>query len=380
MRGSSGNGKYHGRGNHSYRGFHGGSPSDRGYYQPPYYNSSPTPGRGGVTSYGSRGVPSSAGNSTVPYYTSSRAYGEYPSCGQPPQQQQAPSTPVSADTNGPPRPSSDNDWPGYNRTFNSRGRGSYRGSYSRGRGRGRSGWGRPTGGYYGNIGLINGGLKSSFEYNPTDNEQEYYSYKREGFENGYELQAEQQHERRPSQHQAHHKQLQQQDAPAQHASQSQPYQPLKPHSSSQNQSGHGYHTEGSDSSLKIPIQNGNDSHPIKRDASDKSETASVHTVNPETALAINNKDLEMQRVRERLQEAEFTEKHWISRIHVHGDMRKFLSRAFDSLDVANASLLNIGARRAELEIDVERYNRLLKAEDERVRLAEEKLEAMDLDV
>ena len=59
-------------------------------------------------------------------------------------------------------------------------------------------------------------------------------------------------------------------------------------------------------------------------------------------------------------------------------MRKTLSRCFNELDAVNSKLLDVGTRRAELEIEVNRYNRVLKAEEDRVRLAEEKLEAMNL--
>lgn len=77
---------------------------------------------------------------------------------------------------------------------------------------------------------------------------------------------------------------------------------------------------------------------------------------------------------------EFKEKHWIERIHATGDMKKVLSKQFDELDSINSKLLDTGIRRIELEIAVNRYNRILKAEDERVRIAEEKLESMNLSI
>ncbi|GAV27810.1 hypothetical protein PMKS-001278 [Pichia membranifaciens] len=86
----------------------------------------------------------------------------------------------------------------------------------------------------------------------------------------------------------------------------------------------------------------------------------------------------LKREHEHKKNMEFREKHWIERIKASGEMRKTLSRYFNELDAVNSKLLDVGTRRAELEIEVNRYNRVLKAEEDRVRLAEEKLEAMNL--
>jgi hypothetical protein len=92
------------------------------------------------------------------------------------------------------------------------------------------------------------------------------------------------------------------------------------------------------------------------------------------------RELERKRELEKRKESEFREKHWIGRLNVKGDLKQILIKGFDELDAVNSNLLDIGARRVELEIDVDRYNRILKAEDDRVRLAEESLEAMNLSV
>lgn len=91
----------------------------------------------------------------------------------------------------------------------------------------------------------------------------------------------------------------------------------------------------------------------------------------------NEEEKQKESERERERDSEFREKHWVGRIKAMGDMKKKLSGYFDELDAVNSNLLEIGARKMELEIDVQRYNRVLRAEDERVRLAEEKLEAMN---
>lgn len=92
------------------------------------------------------------------------------------------------------------------------------------------------------------------------------------------------------------------------------------------------------------------------------------------------KELKQKQDQENKINAEFKEKHWIERIHVSGDAKKSISKCFDELDSANDRLLDIGARRIELEIAINRYNRALKAEEERVRIGEEKLESMNLDI
>lgn len=84
--------------------------------------------------------------------------------------------------------------------------------------------------------------------------------------------------------------------------------------------------------------------------------------------------------RDQKKNREFKEKHWIERVHATGDSKKQLNKYFNELDAHNAKLLDLGTRRAELEIDINRYNRILKAEEDRVRLAEEKLETMNLSI
>lgn len=79
-------------------------------------------------------------------------------------------------------------------------------------------------------------------------------------------------------------------------------------------------------------------------------------------------------------ESEFKEKHWIKRINVKGELKTVLAKSFDELDEVNSNLLELGSRRMELEMDVMKYNRILRAEEERVRLAEECLEAMEFTV
>jgi len=86
---------------------------------------------------------------------------------------------------------------------------------------------------------------------------------------------------------------------------------------------------------------------------------------------------ELKKKKELEREKEFSEKHWISRIHARGELKNELVKNFDALDVVNSRLLDIERRRNEIQMDVDRYNRLLKAEDERVRLNEEALEAME---
>lgn len=87
-----------------------------------------------------------------------------------------------------------------------------------------------------------------------------------------------------------------------------------------------------------------------------------------------------EKERELAKEVEFREKHWVGRIHATGEARKSLSKGFDELDTVNASLLRLGAHRLELEIDVNRYNRVLKTEEERSQVAEERLESMNLSI
>ena len=91
-----------------------------------------------------------------------------------------------------------------------------------------------------------------------------------------------------------------------------------------------------------------------------------------------NEEQNIKRELEKLKEAEFRQKHWISRIHAKDPVKASLVKLFDELDQFNSNLLEIGARRAALEIDVARHARILRAEEDRVRLADERLEAMNL--
>lgn len=81
---------------------------------------------------------------------------------------------------------------------------------------------------------------------------------------------------------------------------------------------------------------------------------------------------------EKKKEVEFRQKHWISRIHARDPIKTNLAKLFDELDTVNRNLLDIGAKRVALEIDVARHARIFKAEEDRVHLADEKLEAMNL--
>lgn len=131
--------------------------------------------------------------------------------------------------------------------------------------------------------------------------------------------------------------------------------------------GYNYHGHEEESHSKV--------HPGAR----KDESASLSTAAAKTESEKHKvEEARLKREHDHKKNMEFREKHWIERIEATGETRKNLSRFFNELDTVNSKLLDIGTRRAELEIEVNRYNRVLKAEEDRVRLAEEKLEAMNL--
>ncbi|GMM44970.1 hypothetical protein DAPK24_015450 [Pichia kluyveri] len=89
-------------------------------------------------------------------------------------------------------------------------------------------------------------------------------------------------------------------------------------------------------------------------------------------------DEKVKQERRRQREIEFREKHWVGRIQAKGDIKNSLVKRFDELDEINSNLLDIDSRKFGLEIEINRLARILKAEEDRVRIAEEKLEALDL--
>lgn len=376
------NGKYPGRGGSSYRGSPMGSHGQYGgYYHDPYYNSSPVSRRGG-----SRGRNSSAGG----YYGSPGLYSNISYI--PPSSSSSNSennisnansnsnnntnnnananssngnintNPSEQANNSYHAPSSGSDsvdiqggknfdnskWSGhYNSEYSGRGRGGYSAKFTRGgigrmRGRGgssRGSWSSGRGGgnagyYYSNINNVNGnggyeGISNKQAQRPYYHERDdgIYDGKRNG-NIGHETGD------GSIEHQHHHS----------HPHQQHPQQPIQ---------------SNDDAALQ--------KDPKRRKLDEESKLQSGH-------------DLVRERELERKKESEFKEKHWINRIHVQGELKQNLIKCFDELDSINSNLLDVGARRVELEMDINRYNRILKGEDDRIRLAEEQLESMNLTI
>lgn len=415
MRGSNMNSKYSSRGGSSFRG--SSASGSYGYYHDPYYSSSPSRGgrggsrgRGGSSSYGYYGSPpgyggrKESGDPQGHPHPSGYSYGR-PGSGLTPTSSASGLTPGSAQQHSEqmsayPASSSSAGSATYERSMESNGESGgytahgassssggsneaggddyesarweqYVGEYSRGksegsprfrgRGRGRGGSGRGTwrgsrgGPYYGRG-------RGGFEYEgyPTGPASGQFYYGREfavGGTAGSGDVAANVGEARAS-----------------------PGEGYKYHGHEENGYPKAHPGAAKDESSSVSAGSGAAAGAASAATSAATSAAAVAAAASGKAEVDKHKaeETRLKREHEHKKNMEFREKHWIERIQASGEMRKTLSRHFNELDAVNSKLLDVGTRRAELEIEVNRYNRVLKAEEDRVRLAEEKLEAMNL--
>ncbi|TID16304.1 hypothetical protein CANINC_004206 [Pichia inconspicua] len=137
-----------------------------------------------------------------------------------------------------------------------------------------------------------------------------------------------------------------------------------------------YYDNGSKSTEVPPVPN-QDQQVVEQLPTTSLSSQSSENKTEEEKLPIEKENDNRQQ--EIKKEAEFKEKHWIKRINVTGDVKSSIVSLFDDLDDTNSKLLELGSRCMQLEIDVLKYNRILRTEEERVSLTEESLEAMEFD-
>ncbi|VEU20409.1 DEKNAAC101238 [Brettanomyces naardenensis] len=72
------------------------------------------------------------------------------------------------------------------------------------------------------------------------------------------------------------------------------------------------------------------------------------------------------------------ETHWVTRLHLTGEMKNVMQSHFDELSRISDTLFEAQEKRFQAEMEVAKYNRLTTSENLRTQLAEEKLEALNL--